>query len=266
MKNIPSNYTLDAKRYSLVIGWLYPELMNIYGDRGNIISLTKRCEWRGIKIEVKHLNPGFNDEQLAMCNLLMMGGAQDQQQTIVNQDLKKHRKTLSEMIENDIPGLYVCGGFQFLGNYYREADGTIIDGLGIFDLYTENPGEDGERLIGNIAVQPLFELNHKSSIINHQSSVIVGFENHGGRTYLGKNLKPFGKVLKGHGNNDDGTEGAKYKNSFGIYVHGPILPKNPHFADYLIHLSLERKYGKIELKILDDSLEWQSQNSVLDKI
>ncbi|MBI4098361.1 MAG: cobalamin biosynthesis protein CobQ, partial [Candidatus Levybacteria bacterium] len=259
MKNNKINYTLDAKRYSLVIGWLYPELMNIYGDRGNIICLVKRCEWRGITTDVKYLDPGFSDNDLKSCDFLLMGGAQDRQQTIVNEDLKKHHKTLAEMIDNGVPGLYVCGGFQFLGNYYKEADGTMIDGLGIFDLYTENPGPTAPRLIGNIAVEiqdsgfkiQENEKNHKSSIINHKS-IIVGFENHGGRTILGPNIEPFGKVLKGHGNNKDGTEGAKYKNSFGTYMHGPILPKNPHFADHLLRLALEKKYGSIELKELDD--------------
>ncbi len=247
---------------SLTIGWLYPELMNIYGDRGNITTLVKRCEWRGIKAEVKYLDVGFSESDLKDCDLLIMGGAQDRQQTIVNEDLKKKKKTLSELIENGTPGLYVCGGFQFLGKYYKEADGSVVNGLGIFDLYTESPGENVPRLIGNIAIQPSFELNHKSSIINHKSSVIVGFENHGGRTYLGENLKPFGKVLKGHGNSDNRTEGAKYKNSFGTYLHGPILPKNPHFADHLIKLALKIN----ELPELDDALEWQAHDAIAKKL
>jgi lipid II isoglutaminyl synthase (glutamine-hydrolysing) len=138
---------------TLTIGWLYPELMNIYGDRGNIITLVKRAKWRGFKAEVKELNPGFSDQILKQCDFLVMGGAQDKQQNIVNTDLKKHHKTLSEMIDAGVPGLYVCGGFQFLGNYYREADGTIIDGLGIFDLFTAHPGPNEERLIGNIAIR-----------------------------------------------------------------------------------------------------------------
>ncbi len=254
-----SNYTLDAKRYTLTIGWLYPELMNIYGDRGNITTLVKRCEWRGIKTQINYLNPGFSETELKSCGLLIMGGAQDRQQSIVNEDLKKKKKVLSELIENGTPGLYVCGGFQFLGKYYKEADGTMIDGLGIFDLYTENPGENVPRLIGNIAIQ--------SSIINHQSSIIVGFENHGGRTYLGKKIEPFGKVIRGFGNNgNDQTEGARYKNSFGTYMHGPILPKNPHFADYLLKLALEEKYGEIELKELDDSLEWQAHSAIAKRL
>ena len=262
-----TNYTLDAKRYSLTIGWLYPELMNIYGDRGNIITLVKRCEWRGIKAQVKYLNPGFSDSELKSCDLLLMGGAQDRQQTIVNKDLQRIKKTLSEKIEDGTPGLYVCGGFQFLGKYYKEADGTMIDGLGIFDLYTENPGENVTRLIGNIAI----EANSIWSVARGQSTSyalpatrsLVGFENHGGRTYLGKKIEPFGKVTRGFGNNGiDQTEGARYKNSFGTYMHGPILPKNPHFADYLIKLALKVD----ELSELDDALEWQAHAYIEKKL
>ena len=276
-KNVP-NYTLDVKRYSLIIGWLYPELMNIYGDRGNIITLVKRCEWRGIKAKVVELNPEFDQKLLATCNLLVMGGAQDRQQTIVNTDLKKKKLALTDVIEKGIPGLYVCGGFQFLGKYYKEADGTIIDGLDIFDLYTENPGPSVPRLIGNIAVQPNFDIlrvipirsgesRSKFSTSSNNKSVIVGFENHGGRTYLGKKIDPMGKVIKGFGNNgNDQTEGAKYKNSFGTYMHGPVLPKNPHFADYLLKLALERKYPNIELQVLDDTLEWQALSTIAKRL
>lgn len=264
MKNQKSNLTLNASPLTLVIGWLYPELMNTYGDRGNIIVLQKRCKWRGIKTEVKHLDPGFAINELKKCDLLLMGGAQDKQQEIVNIDLKRIKTVLSKMIEDGVPGLYVCGGFQFLGKYYKEADGKIIKGLGIFDLYTQNPGENKTRLIGNITIKPTFTLHPSSLTLD---PLIVGFENHGGRTFLGKNIKPLGKVLKGYGNNgDDGFEGAIFENSFGTYFHGPILPKNPQFADHLLALALKRKYGKVELKTLDDSLEWQSHNSVLDKI
>ncbi len=238
---------------SLTIGWLYPELMNIYGDRGNITTLVKRCEWREIKTEVKYLNHGFSDNDLKSCDFLLMGGAQDRQQSIVNTDFKKHHKSLSEMIDNGTPGLYVCGGFQFLGNYYKDSDGTIIDGLGIFDLNTQNPGAEVERLIGNIVIRPN---------IGDLDKQIVGFENHGGRTILGPNIEPFGTVLKGFGNNKDGSEGAKYKNSFGTYMHGPILPKNPHFADYLIKVALNVD----KLSPLDDKLEWQAHDSITKKL
>ncbi len=270
MKNQKSDFTLNASPLTLVIGWLYPELMNTYGDRGNITTLVKRCEWRGIKAEVKHFDPGFSISELKKCDLLLMGGAQDKQQEIVNKDLKRIKTTLSEMIEKATPGLYVCGGFQFLGKYYKEADGKIIKGLGIFDLYTENPGPDSPRLIGNIVIDASSTLRvgrgFSTSNQPQATSLIVGFENHGGRTILGANIESLGKVLKGHGNNDDGTEGAKYKNSFGTYMHGPILPKNPHFADHLIRLALEKKFGSVELKELDDALEWQAHEYIEKKL
>lgn len=244
-------------KQKLTIGWLYPDLMNIYGDRGNITTLVKRCLWRGIDAEVLYLNPGFSNKDLDCCDLLLMGGAQDTQQTIVNSDLKKKKSGLCAKIENGTPGLYVCGGFQFLGKYYKEADGKIIDGLGIFDLYTENPGENTQRLIGNMAFE--FEkLNY----------VLIGFENHGGRTYLGKNITAFGKIIKGFGNNGkDGLEGARFKESFGTYSHGPILPKNPKFADYLIKVALEKKYKTtINLKELDDSLEEKARMTIAKRL
>lgn len=261
-----STYNLHPTPNTLTIGWLYPELMNIYGDIGNIMTLIKRCEWRGIKAKVIELNPDFDPKLLSTCNLLVMGGAQDKQQTIVNKDLARIKPKLAEIIENGTPGLYVCGGFQFLGNYYREADGTIVDGLEIFDLHTENPGEDKPRLIGNIAI----DAGSSWRVANGKTTShplpatrsIVGFENHGGRTYLGEKMEPFGRVLKGFGNNENGTEGARYKNSFGTYMHGPILPKNPHFADYLIKLALKVD----ELPELDDSLEWQAHDTMLKKI
>lgn len=280
MKNSDPKYQIPDTKYSLTLGWLYPELMSTYGDRGNIISITKRCEWRDIKVEIKSLDLGFKIQELRDCDLLFMGGAQDQQQKIVVSDLKDKKDILKELIEKEIPGLYICGAYQLLGKYYKEADGTIIDGLGILDLYTENPGESEQRLIGNIVVETHNLISH--SYISQQSrgdvaipplrwksiDTLAGFENHGGRTYLGENIKPFGKVLKGFGNNgDDQTEGAVYKNSFGSYLHGPILPKNPHFADYLIKLALERKYlKKIVLSPLDDSIEWQAHKAIAKRI
>jgi len=261
-------------KYSLTIGWLYPQLMNTYGDRGNILVLTKRCEWRQIAVDVKYLNEGFTMKDLSSCDLLFMGGAQDKQQQIVAQDLSKEKAhTLSRMIHDNIPGLYICGAYQFLGKYYKEADGTTIPGLGIFDLYTENPGTTVKRLIGNIAVD--FTDAHNSL------HTLVGFENHGGRTYLGKSILPMARIVKGFGNNGDlpamlngkmlqagdKTEGALYKNSFGTYMHGPILPKNPFLADILIQKALEKKYNEnIVLKKLDDTLEEKSHETILSKI
>ena len=239
----------------LIIGWLYPELMNIYGDRGNIIVLKKRCELRKIETEVKELNVGFNVKELENCDLLLMGGAQDKQQQVVAEDLIKKRKTLLKLIEKGVPGIYICGAYQFLGKYYKEANGNLLKGLDIFDLYTENPGETKKRLIGNIAVKSEF-------------GTLIGFENHGGRTYLGKSLKPLGNVISGFGNNgNDKTEGAIYKNSIGTYLHGPILPKNPELADYLISLALKNKYKKdFKLKKLDDELEQNARKVIAKRL
>src|SRR3989344_4118519 len=256
-------------KYKLTIGWLYPELMSTYGDRGNIIVLQKRCEWRGIKAEVLKLDLHFNPNQLSRCDLLFMGGAQDKQQQIVSEDLLRKRENFKKIIDSGVPGLYICGAYQFLGKYYKEADGTIIKGLDILDLYTINPGTNAVRLIGNVAINRHPELvsGSRDSDLrqNDSKQTLVGFENHGGRTYLGKDIKPFGKVIKGFGNNgEDGTEGAVYKNSFGSYLHGPILPKNPKFADLLIKLALEKKYkSSINLSFLDDTLEEVAKKFVL---
>jgi len=263
------------KNYKLTIGWLYPELMSTYGDRGNIIVLQKRCEWRGINFEIKKLDLGFKIEDLKKCDLLFMGGAQDRQQQIVAEDLKQKREILKKMIEDGTPGLYICGAYQFLGKYYKEADGTVIKGLNILDLYTENPGIKASRLIGNVAIKCHPELVSGSLDSdlrqNDNEKILVGFENHGGRTYLGENVKPFGKVIKGFGNNGiDKTEGAIYKNSFCSYFHGPILPKNPEFADLLIKLAFEKKCPpagrQVNLPSLDDSLEHKAKENMLQKL
>ncbi|GDX61933.1 glutamine amidotransferase [Candidatus Levyibacteriota bacterium] len=248
-------------KYSLIIGWLYPELMSTYGDRGNIISLSKRCEWRDIDIEIRKLEIGFKIKDLIECNILFMGGAQDKQQEIVSTDLTKDKiNSISKMIENNIPGLYICGAYQLLGKYYKKADGDIIQGLKIFDIYTENLEINAKRLVGDIIINP--------TIDDLKSNTLVGFENHGGRTYLGNNISPLGIVTFGFGNNGiDKTEGAIYKNSFGTYFHGPILPKNPHLADLIIKKALEIKYHKIiKLIPLDDSLEFEAHNYILNKL
>lgn len=257
-------------KYSLTIGWLYPELMSTYGDRGNIIVLQKRSEWRGINVEINRLDLGFKIEELRKCDLLFMGGAQDRQQQIVADDLSKKRKELKQMVDDGIPGLYICGAYQFLGKYYKDADGTVIPGLNILDLYTKNPGLDHPRLIGNVAIETN-DLKSAGVATNSPQGCrykLVGFENHGGRTYLGKNVKPLGKVIKGFGNNGkDQTEGAIYKNSFGSYFHGPILPKNPVLADSLIKLALEKKYqSPISLSLLDDSLEMKARDAIAKRL
>jgi len=254
------NHKTSAIRQSLTIGWLYPDLMSTYGDHGNILSLQRRLEWRDIEAIIKPLSIGSRPQELSTCDLIFMGGAQDRQQTIVANDFKNGKKeVLAEMIENDLPGLYICGAYQFLGKYYKEADGTIIDGMGILDLYTENPGGKTERLIGDIMVR---------TVAFPEEFDMVGFENHGGRTYLGDRVKPLGTVVIGSGNNGkDSTEGAIYKNSIGSYLHGPILPKNPQLTDYLLSKALENKYGeKISLSRLDDTLEKKAHDMIVRKL
>lgn len=244
----------------LKIAWLYPDLMSTYGDRGNIIVLEKRLRWRGIEPIIKKIFISFPEEELKDCDLIFMGGAQDKQQQIVNRDLKKNKgKILKKMINQGIPGLFICGAYQFMGRYYKAADGTTIPGLGLFDFYTESPGLKFKRLIGNIVIQPsIFTLNTK----------FIGFENHTGRTFLGKDVKPFAEVIKGYGNNGkDKTEGMIYKNTVGTYLHGPILPKNIELADWLIEKALERKYKKkIVLKKLDDQLENMAREFIINKL
>lgn len=230
----------------LTIGHLYPDLMNLYGDSGNTICLVRRCQWRGVDVEVKENSP----------DILFMGGGQDRQQKIVAEDLKKGRgEEIKEFIESGGVGLFICGGYQLMGKFYRPVEGPNLKGLGVFDIETCHFGKSKPRCIGDV-------------VIEWQGKTLVGFENHGGRTYLGGGVRPLGRVLYGHGNNsEDGTEGAVYKNAFGTYLHGALLPKNPHFADYLIELALKNKYGpSVKLDPLDDTLEWQAHNTVLQKL
>lgn len=241
---------------ALTIGWLYPELMSTYGDRGNIMVISKRSLWRGIKPNIKRLDLGFKTQDLEKCDLLFMGGAQDKQQEIVSGDLAKKIKTIKNQIEKGVPGLYICGAYQFLGKYYKEQNGRIIPGLNIIDIYTKHPGRMESRLVGNVIID--------IADLSLELNTLVGFENHGGRTYLGEKVKPLGKIIKGYGNNGkDKTEGAIYKNSYCSYLHGPILPKNPHIADLLIKLALDRKYNiDIKLESLDDYLEKEAHFSI----
>jgi CobQ-like glutamine amidotransferase family enzyme len=220
-----------SARMTLTLGHLYPDQLNLYGDRGNILTLQKRCQLRGIELRVVELGIGdalAPDEY----DMLFIGGGQDKEQAPVAQDLLEMKNIgLWAAIEDDMPVLAVCGGYQLLAHYYRPAEGPDMRGLGVFDAWTIHKGAKEPRCTGDIA-------------INWNGHTLVGFENHGGRTYLGT-AKPLGRVLRGHGNNsEDHTEGAVYRNSFGTYIHGSLLPKNPHFADHLIELALTRTFGR----------------------
>ena len=220
-------------RLTLTLGHLYPDQLNLYGDRGNILVLRQRCQLRGIQLRVVELGIGdalAPDEY----DLLFIGGGQDKEQAPVAQDLYDIKGIgLWAAIEDDMPVLAVCGGYQLLAQYYRPAHGPDMKGLGVFDAWTIHKGPQAPRCVGDVAIR-------------WNGGTLVGFENHGGRTYLGT-AKPLGKVLKGFGNNaEDGTEGAIYRQAYGTYMHGSLLPKNPHFADYLLQLALQRKYGVSE--------------------
>jgi lipid II isoglutaminyl synthase (glutamine-hydrolysing) len=239
---------------TLTLGHLYPDQLNLYGDRGNILTLQRRCALRGITLHMIGLGIGdalAPDEY----DMLFIGGGQDKEQAPVAQDLYEMKGIgLWAAIEDNIPVLAVCGGFQLLTHYYRPAEGPDMRGLGVFDAWTIHKGSRVPRCIGDIA-------------LNWNGQTLVGFENHGGRTYLGT-AKPLGKVLKGYGNNaEDHTEGAIYRNAYGTYLHGPLLPKNPHFADHLITLALQHKYGELlsdELASLNGKMYSETQSDLTD--
>lgn len=234
----------------LRIGHLYPDLMNVYGDRGNIICLVERCRRRGIAVEVENLTedrellPGRHD-------LLFMGGGQDREQKRVAGDLRGAKaEALRLAVQDDAAVLAICGAYQLMGRYYRPAEGPDLPGAGIFDLVTVHKGAHVPRCIGNV-------------VARWREGLLAGFENHGGRTYLGS-VTPLAQVVVGHGNNsEDGTEGAVYRRAFGTYLHGSLLPKNPAFADHLIALALSRRYGPVQLAPLDDSLERRAQAAAI---
>ena len=228
----------------LKICHMYPDVLNLYGDRGNVMCMTRRLQWRGIDASVTRLPIG-SSPSLAGFDLVFIGGGQDFEQQVLLADLHRGKdREIRAAIEDGIPFLTICGGYQMLGSYYETYDGQRCDFIGAVDFYTVGAVQ---RMIGNYS----FRCEDSAG-----GSVVVGFENHSGKTWLGSGVEPLGKVLSGFGNNgEDGTEGAHYKNVFGTYSHGPLLPKNPAFCDHLLLTALERKYGKAELAPLDDSAE-----------
>jgi len=234
------------------VGWLYPDLMNIYGDRGNILTLLKRAEWRGLEGKLIELGRGAASEMQDV-DVFFFGGGQDREQALIYDDLRQYKQdSLQRAVANGAQVLAVCGGYQLLGHYYQTADGERYDGIGLIDVKTE---AGKKRFIGDVVVE--------TEIEGLTPRTLVGFENHSGRTFLGPAAKPLGKVVQGKGNNgSDRLEGCVQGGIIGTYLHGSLLPKNPQLADHLIGRALRRRDGG-GLSPLDDSAELAAHDWML---
>lgn len=237
----------------LTICHLYPDLLNVYGDLGNVLILKHRAALRGIDVTIINSSLGENIDK-EIVDIIFFGGGQDYEQSIVSNDLIEIKKeALKDYIESGKVMLAICGGYQLLGNYYTAPNGEKINGLGLLNLYTE--GGD-TRFIGN------------TEIYNEEfNETYVGFENHSGRTYINDHT-PLGKCIHGFGNNgEDGFEGCIYKNTFGSYFHGSFLSKNPEFADRLLKIALKNKYGEeVQLDSINDDFELNAKKTILEKL
>ncbi|MGB9682854.1 MAG: type 1 glutamine amidotransferase [bacterium] len=239
--------------YRLTIAHLYPDLMNLYGDRGDVVVLVRRAQWRGINVVVIPIYLG--DDIPSDIDIFFMGGGQDREQRILAPDLLNCKgERLKRLANEGIVFLGVCGGYQLFGHYYKPKGEDLLEGLGILDIYTE---AGDTRFIGNVLV--------RSRLESYEDKILIGFENHSGRTYLGNLARPIGEVKIGYGNNgEDKTEGAFQNNVFGTYLHGPLLPKNPWFADLLIEKALKRRYPDFKLSSLDDTLELMAHKRAVE--
>jgi len=240
-------------KLKLSLAHLYPDLLNIYGDFGNVLTIKNRCEWREIEVEITQINLGDKIDPEKF-DIYFIGGGQDNQQIDVSRELQLQKDALYDAMNSDAVFLGICGGYQLFGNYYQPHNGSRLMGLGLLDSYTV---AGNKRFIGNVTAKTEFTM----------PKTLVGFENHSGLTYLQGETKPLALVEIGAGNNnEDKTEGARFKNVFGTYLHGPFLPKNPHFADFLIKLALEKRYkDNIELQKLNDEAEFQAHISLINK-
>ena len=213
---------------------LYPNIMDLYGDNGNIEILKYRCNKRNIEVNIDTYTINQEEPQFSKYDLIFLGGGSDKEQRVVAKDILKYKKQIENSIKKGTFYLLICGGFQLFGKFYKDSEGNILEGLGIFNYYTESSLNKQKRCIGNIIIE---------SKINEETLKIVGFENHGGQTFDVET--PFGKVIYGNGNKfEDQNEGIMIKNVIGTYLHGPLLSKNPELTDYIIKYCLERKYNK----------------------
>ena len=234
---------------------LYPDLMSVYGDRGNVLALSRRAAWRGIQADVRELSVGDTLEP-DEADLIFFGGGQDREQAVVSADfLRQKGEAVRQAVDRGAALLSVCGGYQLLGRSYTTVDGQELPGAGLFDVRSV-PGP--KRHIGNVLVE--------TSLGGH-TRTLVGFENHSGRTYLGSRTAPLGLAIVGAGNNgEDGTEGATYRGAIGCYLHGSLLPKNPWLADWLLATALRHAGEAADLAPLDDGLEQTAHESVARRI
>jgi CobQ-like glutamine amidotransferase family enzyme len=234
----------------LVIGWLYPDRMSIYGDRGNVIALERRAAWRGISTGVVKISIG--DPIPERVDIYFFGGGQDQEQIAVAEDLKGAKgQRIRADIEAGAAALTVCGGYQLFGHEYRPFDAAPLPGIGVLDVVTV---ASHQRFIGNVVIQSDW-------------GELVGFENHSGLTSLGPGAEPIGRVVVGRGNNGrDGFEGAMYKNAIGCYLHGSLLPKNPRLTDWLLEAGLSHAMGEpVTLAPLDDEFESRAHSAAVER-
>jgi lipid II isoglutaminyl synthase (glutamine-hydrolysing) len=239
---------------SLRLGCLYPEIMSTYGDRGNVETVLRRCEWRGIRVAVTELRLGdhVRPEEL---DLIMIGGGGESQQRLVASDLWRVKGAgIRDAVAQGAAALAVGGGYELFGRFCQAGEGAELRGVGVFDSWTirkgAGSGDQYRTLEDERADRAIGEL-----VVRWEGTLLVGFENHSGGTYLGATARPLGQVLAGHGNNGDGTEGVILGGAIGTNLRGPCLPKNPALADYLIGAALRRRLGETVLTPLEDGLE-----------
>jgi CobQ-like glutamine amidotransferase family enzyme len=243
----------------LKIGYLYGSLMNLYGDRGNILTLIRRAQWRGIEAAIQEISLGDRLSSKDF-DIYFFGGGQDQSQDIVGEDLQRgNGEMLINEVERGVPLLSICGGYQLLGKYYQPKVGSKIEGVGLFDVHTVS---GDKRMVGNLSLQ--IDQNLRNQL--GDPPTLVGFENHSGKTYLGASVKPLGAIIVGSGNNgEDNTEGAVYHHAVGCYLHGSLLPKNPHLADWFLKKALETSDQDPSLSRIDDHFELTAHHKALER-
>lgn len=234
---------------SITVLQLYTHDMNIYGDWGNVLTILKRAKWHGIEATFIEYNPG--DVFPKDVDIVIGGGGQDKGQDIIQSDLQNIKPQLEALANEEVPMLVICGLYQLFGRFFKTRDGKIIEGIGLLDVETH--GGD-ERLVGNIVTE------------SPEFGKIIGYENHSGQTFLGKNAAPLATVMKGAGNNgNDVSEGARYKNVIGSYLHGSLLPKNPAIADWLIEQAVINKYGDFTPTVIDDRFAHEARDIALGR-